>query len=441
MAVALHLLENSSENLFITGRAGTGKSTLLRRWSAATTKQIVLLAPTGLAAINIGGQTIHSFFRLQPRLLNVDEVQKTTSPSRKKLFESLEALVIDEVSMVDANMLDVVDRLMRLNGRDPSLPFGGTRVVLFGDPFQLPPVVATREAQQFFAANYRSRFFFDSHAFSEGTFRTVELTRQFRQLETSWLSILDAVRTGSPTAHHWDHLVDLYKPSFTPPANESWLTLTTTNARASEINEEELSRLAGENFLFEAHFEGRMPSGDANLPADPVLRLRVGAKVMFIKNDVKKRWMNGTFGEVTALGTERIDVTLLSSSGAGSYQLERETWENHAYRFDPRTNRIESRVVGSLSQFPIRPAWAITIHKSQGQTLDRVILDFQEGIFEHGQAYVALSRCRTKNGVVLARPMRREDLVRTDPRVREFMARLTSEATSGSHPYLRSHDT
>ncbi len=349
-------------------------------------------------------------------------------------MESLETLIIDEVSMVDANLLDVVERYMRRHGRDPNASFGGTRVVLFGDPFQLPPVVATKEAEQYLAANYASRYFFDSRAFRDGSFRTIELTTQYRHLDPEWASLLNAVRTGRITSDHLATLQARYDPSFLPDGDEHWLTLTTTNARAAEINDAALDRLSGKERKFEAVLEGRLPSADTGLPAELLLRLRVGARVMFIRNDQRQRWMNGTFGQVTDIGDEHLCVRVLSGPEASTYRVERETWEQYAYKYDTKRNRIDTQVVGRMCQFPIRLAWAVTIHKSQGQTLDRVILDFESGLFEHGQGYVALSRCRTKERIVFRRPVSALELRRCDPRVQEFMNEVERVTPSNVAP-------
>jgi len=419
-------LEGPTDAIFITGRAGTGKSYLLKYWAKKTRKRIVVVAPTGLAAMNVGGQTIHSFFRFPPRLLNKGDVGAVTDPGRRALYRAVDTIVIDEVSMVNANMVDMIDHFMRLNGRDRLRPFGGAQVVMFGDPYQLPPVVATEEEAKFFATNFRSRHFFDARIFEELPVRAVELRKNYRQKDGEFMDLLGGVRQGQLSRDHEKMLNARCRPGFVPPGGESWLTLTTTNRRAAELNSRRLATLRGVDSVYEATVEGKLPN-EKNLPADATLRLRPGAQVIFVRNDSEKRWVNGTFGRVVKATPTCVEVEVSSGGSSYRYSLERETWESFEFRFDPKTNRIESTVVGKFTQYPIRQAWAITIHKSQGQTLEKIVVDLDGGAFEHGQVYVALSRCPRLDGIVLDKEIWPNDLFRVDSRVLEFM-----EATSWS---------
>ncbi len=420
---AFRCLESPTDAIFVTGRAGTGKSHLLKYWAGKTKKRIVVLSPTGLAAINVGGQTIHSFFRFPPRLLNKSDVGLVSDAGRRQLYRSVDSIVIDEVSMVNANLIDTIDQFMRLNGRDRRQPFGGAQLVMFGDPYQLPPIVATEEESKFFATHYRSKHFFDAQVFADLRFESISLRKNYRQTNSDFMALLGGIREGSLSAEQQGRLNARCRPGFRPPPGEAWLTLTTTNRRAERLNGERLEKLRGADSVFEATIEGKRPN-EKNLPADATLRLRPGAQVIFVRNDKEKRWVNGTFGRVVKASGGGVEVEVRSGGHPYTYRLERETWESYEFRFDPKSGRIESTVVGKFTQYPIRQAWAITIHKSQGQTLERIIVDLDGGAFEHGQVYVALSRCPTLEGIVLDKEIWPNDLLRVDSPVAEFMEAL-----------------
>lgn len=422
---AFELLQGGEPCLFVTGRAGTGKSFLLRYFARNTKKRTVFLAPTGLAALNIGGQTIHSFFKFPWRLMNPGEAKAVRDTNRRLLLRKVDTFVVDEVSMVNANMMDAIDAFLRVNGRDQRKPFGGAQVVLFGDPYQLPPVLKEEDEAQFMAFHYRSKFFFDANVFSELPMAVVELKKNYRQKDTDFMDLLNGVRVGEMEDEHQALLNSRCEPGLELPKGEIRPFLTTTNARAREINAARLDELDGPEHVFTAEVTGEGFDRES-LPTDLELRLREGAQVLFVKNDSQHRWVNGTFGKVVGLDENAVDVEVCAKGHHFRYRVERETWDSRRYKFDPASGRITSEVVGKLTQYPVRPAWAITIHKSQGQTLERIVVDMAEGAFEHGQVYVALSRCPTLQGITLATEIWPNDVLKVNSRVREFMGRVAA---------------
>ena len=397
---ALSLIEEGS-SVFITGKAGTGKSTLLGHFRDTTKKRIVVLAPTGVAAVNVGGQTIHSFFRFPPHILDPSSIKLRPS----KIFKQLEALVIDEVSMVSANLMDAIDAALRKARYSREL-FGGVQLILFGDLYQLPPIVPMTEKR------YGSPYFFSSEAIRRLPLQIVELTKVYRQKDHQFISFLDAVRKGAVDNAH----MDMINARVTEQIPEGSIMLTTTNASAHARNQAELRKLPGPEASYEAELDGNISPSD--LPVDFVLQLKKGSRVMFLKNDPGKRWYNGTLGTVADLGKDWVDV----KTDDGIATVGKETWEKIHYQYDAKEDRITAAVTGKLLQIPLRLAWAVTIHKSQSQTLDNVYLDFSPGVWEYGQAYVALSRCRTLEGISLGHKLYASH-IKTDPRIRQFMAR------------------
>ena len=408
-SAAFELMEHTRKHLYITGKAGTGKSTLLQYFKEKTKKSAVVLAPTGIAAINIGGATIHSFFRFPSRLITENDVRKRKGQG--KLFTKLDTLVIDEVSMVRADILDGVDLALRKNRDRPDEPFGGVQVVLFGDLYQLAPVVE-QDLQEYFEENYTSPFFFSANVMHEIQLGKIELQRIFRQHDPGFIELLNKVRNNEVQP---DDLTELNKRhSYMPHSgdHELAITLTSTNALASEINLSKLAALQTKEYTYEAMIDGTFE--EKSYPTDPKMKLRAGAQVMMLRNDQKKRWFNGTLGVIKSLTAEAIEVEFES----GSHWVEPCTWEKIEYAYGG--GAIEPKVVGTFIHFPIKLAWAITIHKSQGKTFDRVIIDLGNGAFTHAQTYVALSRCKTFEGIQLKTKIRRSD-IRLDPRVREFL--------------------
>jgi ATP-dependent DNA helicase PIF1 len=411
---AYDLMESTSPCIFITGKAGTGKSTLLRYFKQNTKKRYAVLAPTGIAAINVAGQTIHSFFRFPPRPINPDDIQVVQNAQKRKLYEALDTIVIDEVSMVRSDMMDGIDRFMRRNGRNRSLPFGGAQMIFIGDLFQLPPVVADREEAKMFTDRWDSPYFFDAHVFREIEMQTVELEKIYRQSDQSFINLLNAVRVNSSSDGFIEEINRRYNPEFIPNENEYFITLTTTNAIAADINEERLNLLPTELKEFKGRIEGNFKRQDA--PTDLTLYLKENAQVMFVKNDKDKRWVNGTIGKVRGIRGRTIEVEI---GGRYRHTVEPVTWEIVKYRYDEERQRIITEVTGSFTQYPLKLAWAVTIHKSQGKTFDKVIINLGNGAFAHGQLYVALSRCRTLNGITLKSRVKTSDVI-VDPRIVDF---------------------
>lgn len=414
---ALDLIEKENKNLFITGRAGTGKSTLLQLFRSTTRKKNVVLAPTGIAALNVRGQTIHSFFGFPPRPLQPHELKKRRDT---RLYRNIEVLVIDEISMVRADLLDNIDRFLRVNRENP-FPFGDVQVVFFGDLFQLPPVVASDAESSLFKMVYDTPYFFSAKVFEENFHMDMlELRKVYRQENRHFLRLLDAIRLNQIDHDDLEELNERYLPHFEP--EEFYLTLTARNAKADAINRKELDNIPHPGRLYQATITGDF---NPNLfPTEVILTLKPEAQVMFIKNDPEKNFVNGTIGKVVELNDDTLTVTVEEESGQRrEVKVERMDWEILRYtqsKEDP--NKIETETIGTFRQFPLKLAWAITIHKSQGKTFDKVIIDLGKGAFEHGQTYVALSRCRTLEGIILKQPVRHLDIL-TDDRIVDFYER------------------
>ena len=405
---ARRLVEDGSRLVFVSGNAGTGKTTLIRYLQENMSLRHVVLAPTGVAALNAGGVTIHSFFRFPPRIQDPDELR---IPEDRRLYQSLELLIIDEASMLRADMLDSIDAFLRACNEDFS-PFGGVRVLLLGDMFQLPPVVTRAEREVLDERGYETPYFFSAACLMGLDIAHVELDEIFRQTDPEFVSLLNRVRVAEDT----QGAIALLNAYCGEPGGDHDITLTCTNAAADAINGDQLRSLSSEERLFLGETEGKFGLDGDRLPSPLELRLKPGARVMFTKNDEEGRWVNGTLGTVTWLSGGRIEVDI---DGAGIHEVPRVTWQSYKYRLDRESDRIVADEVGHYTQYPLMLAWAVTIHKSQGKTLDRVLVDFGSGAFAPGQAYVALSRCRSLEGLRLARPLRASD-VRCDPRIRGF---------------------
>ncbi len=414
----LDLMNQTTENLFITGRAGTGKSTLLNYFRSHTAKQVVVLAPTGVAALNVAGQTIHSFFGFKPDI-TLQKVKKL-SPDKTKIYKKLEAVIIDEISMVRADLLDCVDKFLRLNGAKAQLPFGGCQMVFIGDVYQLPPVVSGAEGRAL-AATYTSPYFFASKVCENFSPRLIELEKVYRQKDRQFIDLLNAVRNNSATEADLQALNSRCQPDFEPPPDKFFITITTTNDQAAQINRERLAKLAGKTFSWRGQVQGRFDQ--KSLPTEVDLNLKVGAQVMFLNNDSKGRWVNGSVGQIVNIKPDPDSggsAVLVKIFGGGLEKILPHTWDMFNFRFNERKKMLESEVVGSFTQYPLRLAWAITIHKSQGKTFDQVIIDIGRGTFAHGQMYVALSRCSSFAGLTLKKPIRKNHIF-MDWRVVRFM--------------------
>lgn len=411
---ALDQLEKQGRSMFITGRAGTGKSTLLQLFRNTTRKKVVVLAPTGIAALNVRGQTIHSFFGFPPRPLARHEIKKRRN---RRLYQNLDVLIIDEISMVRADLLDNIDYFMRINRGSP-LPFGGVQVVFFGDLFQLPPVVASDAEALLFQSHYDSPYFFSAQVFAEGLeMEMLELQRVYRQDNRRFLRLLEAVRLNQVDYDDLEELNERYLPDFEP--EEFYITLSARNARVDSINNRKLDEIPLPERTYLAQIAGEF--NPKLFPTEAALKLKLGAQVMLIKNDPERQFVNGTLGKVVDMKDREITVMVEERDGrTREVQVEPVEWEILRYKpgeKDP--TQIETETIGTFKQFSLKLAWAVTIHKAQGKTFDKVIIDLGRGAFEHGQTYVALSRCRTLDGIVLRQPLQPRDVM-TDERVVEF---------------------
>ena len=401
-------IETTREHIFVTGRAGTGKSTLLNHLSWNTSKQIVICAPTGVAALNVGGQTIHSLFRLPIGVIADRKIEQNADV--RKLLNTIETLVIDEVSMVNADLLDAIDRALRQARQRPLEAFGGVQVVLFGDPYQLAPVPGDADERAYFADQYRSMWFFDAKVWDEADLRIFELNTIHRQHEEEFKAMLNAVRHGAVTAE----IAGCLNETGARPAPASGaITLATRNDTVNAINARALAGLPGRVLTAKAEITGEF--GGRAFPADDALQLKVGARVMFLRNDADQRWVNGSVGTVTAISS-----TVFVEVDGEEHQVQPAIWEKFKYSYSPATKELKRDIVAEFQQFPLRLAWAVTIHKSQGKTYDRAIVDLGQRSFAPGQTYVALSRITALEGLFLTRPLRPSDII-VDQDVRRFM--------------------
>ncbi len=403
-------IETTRDHIFVTGRAGTGKSTLLNHLSWNTSKQLVICAPTGVAALNVGGQTIHSLFRLPIGVIADHDIPQNAD--LRKLLNTIETLVIDEVSMVNADLLDAVDRSLRMARQRPLEAFGGVQVVLFGDPYQLAPVPGDADERAFFADQYRSMWFFDAKVWNDADLRIYELGVIHRQHEEEFRVMLNAVRHGQVTAEIAQRLNET---GGRPAPTDGAITLATRNDTVNSINARALARLPGRVRTAKAEITGEF-TGRA-YPADESLELKVGAQVMFLRNDSDQRWVNGSVGAVT-----RISSTVFVEIDGEEHEVQPSIWERFRYSYSTATKELSRDIVAEFQQFPLRLAWAVTIHKSQGKTYDRAIVDLGQRSFAPGQTYVALSRITALDGLYLTRPLRPSDII-VDDDVRRFMER------------------
>ena len=444
--LALQFVNQTRQSIFLTGKAGTGKTTFLRYIKEHSFKKMAVTAPTGVAAINAGGTTLHSFFQLPfgpfvptPQFgWNTDTTgfsdpnsllrnSKLSAP-KKDLLRELELLVIDEVSMVRADMLDAVDLLLRHFRQQPDTAFGGVQVLLIGDLFQLPPVVSNTE-WELLKEYYPSPFFFDAQVIRRSPPVCLELKKIYRQNEARFIRILNNIRNNQSTPEDLETLHDYYQPDFIPPSNQQYITITSHNARADNLNREELGKLRGKEYTFEATVTGEF--GEKAYPAEKALTLREGAQIMMIKNDKgeNRRYYNGKIGTIQRITPEKITITF--DDDPEELNLEKEVWKNIRYNYDREKDKIEEEELGSFTQYPVRLAWAITIHKSQGLTFERAVIDAGAS-FAPGQVYVALSRLTSIEGLVLKSRIL-PHAISTDPRVIGFTESRMEEGAIERH--------
>ncbi len=416
---ALDLIEHTSNNIFITGRAGTGKSTLLDYFRHITTKRVAVLAPTGVAALNVKGQTIHSFFGFKPSI-TLDKVKKLRfAKDRQNLYKNLDAIVIDEISMVRADLLDCVDRFLRLNGPRANRPFGGIQMIFIGDLYQLPPVVASTEKDAFNCL-YQTPYFYSAKVFESLDMELVELEKIYRQHDEEFISILNAIRNNTITGDQLELLNQRCLPEFEPPPDSFYVHLTTTNKLADEINARQLARLTSPACVFTAKIKGEF--GEEYIPTAVDLKVKAGAQIMMVNNDPDGRWVNGSIGKIVNIIEDRKNdhLIVVELSDGTVAEVKPYTWE--IFNLFVEDGKLKSEVVGRFTQYPLMLAWAVTIHKSQGKTFHKVIIDIGRGTFAHGQTYVALSRCTTLDGIVLKKPILKKHIW-TDYKVVKFLTK------------------
>lgn len=429
---ALDAMENTDKNIFVTGRAGTGKSTLLNYFRSITKKKVAVLAPTGVAAVNINGQTIHSFFGFKPDI-TLSKIKKAYNDQKKNIYKKIDTIVIDEISMARADLIDCVDKFLRLNGRNKNAPFGGIQMIFIGDLYQLPPVIAGKE-KEIFTKQYQSGYFFSSRAFENIDMEFIELEKIYRQKDQKFINLLNNVRNNSVKAEELHTLNKRLKLEFKPQNDDFYVYLTTTNDHSKKINEEYLSRIKSRVYNFKGSIEGNFE--EKHLPTDVNLSLKIGAQVMLLNNDSQGRWINGSIGKVIDIeeDEEEEDYNIWVEFENGKTEaVVPYTWTIFRYVYNSGLNCLETETIGSFTQYPLRLAWSLTIHKSQGKTFEKVIIDIGRGTFAHGQMYVALSRCTTLEGLILKKEIKKHHIF-IDWRVIQFVTKYQYKISDRKMP-------